>query len=196
MALRAFFDRRGTRALYTDELTEHATDDWQRTRSADPRSRSSTSCSGSSSTTGSRTTCCSARTRTRWPIRSSSDAPFLDHRLIELAFRMPPRLKVRGLMDKFVERELARKLLPPENVRRSKNPFYFPLEYFRDHPELGELIRLTLDPGPGATPRLFRSVPRCSAWWDQMNPGRIPDLKQVFPWSSWNCGTWCSSTTR
>jgi asparagine synthase (glutamine-hydrolysing) len=73
-------------------------------------------------------------------------APFLDHRLIELAFRMPPHLKIRGLVDKYVERELARKLLPPENVRRSKNPFYFPLEDFRTRPELQELIQMTLDP--------------------------------------------------
>jgi asparagine synthase (glutamine-hydrolysing) len=72
--------------------------------------------------------------------------PFLDHRIIELAFRMPGRMKVRGWADKWVERELGRKLLPAENVRRSKNPFYFPLESFHENPKVRELIALTLDP--------------------------------------------------
>lgn len=71
--------------------------------------------------------------------------PFLDHRIIELAFDMPPRLKVRGLADKWVERRLGRKLLPRENVRRSKNPFYFPLEYFHRSAAIQDLIRMTLD---------------------------------------------------
>ena len=71
--------------------------------------------------------------------------PFLDHRIIELAFDMPPRLKVRGLADKWIERRLGRKLLPQENVRRSKNPFYFPLEYFHESASIQDLIRMTLD---------------------------------------------------
>src|SRR5262249_10417895 len=61
--------------------------------------------------------------------------PFLDHRLIEQAFRLPTRDKVRGLRDKWIERELGRKWLPAANVRRSKNPFYLPLESFHQHSE-------------------------------------------------------------
>lgn len=71
--------------------------------------------------------------------------PFLDHRIVELAFDMPPRMKVRGLTDKWVERELGRKLLPGENVKRSKNPFYFPLEYFHESSTIRDLVALTLD---------------------------------------------------
>jgi asparagine synthase (glutamine-hydrolysing) len=73
--------------------------------------------------------------------------PFLDHRLIELAFEMPPHLKVNKLTDKFVEREIAKKLLPKGNVKRNKNPFYFPMEFFFDNPQIRELIHMTLDPG-------------------------------------------------
>ena len=71
--------------------------------------------------------------------------PFLDHRLIELAFRMPPRLKIRGLKDKFIERRLAARLLPPEVVRRPKIPFFFPVEYLFQQPRVKEWIRLTLN---------------------------------------------------
>jgi len=71
--------------------------------------------------------------------------PFLDHELIELAFRMPPHLKTSRMQDKVIERRLARKLLPPEVVRRPKNPFFLPMEYFYEHPNVRELIRLTLN---------------------------------------------------
>jgi asparagine synthase (glutamine-hydrolysing) len=59
---------------------------------------------------------------------------------------MPPHLKVNGLTDKYVEREIAKRLLPKGNVKRSKNPFYFPMEFFFDNPQIRELIHMTLDP--------------------------------------------------
>ena len=73
--------------------------------------------------------------------------PFLDHRLIELAFRMPPRLKAFGLKDKIIERRLAAEILPPEVVRRRKIPFFFPVEYLFQHPKVRDWIRMTLDEG-------------------------------------------------
>lgn len=71
--------------------------------------------------------------------------PFLDHRLIEQAFRMPPRLKARGFKDKIIERRLAARMLPPPVVQRKKNPFFFPMSFFYEHPQVREWIRLTLD---------------------------------------------------
>jgi asparagine synthase (glutamine-hydrolysing) len=106
-------------------------------------------------------------------------APFLDHRLIELAFRMPPHLKLRGLVDKYIEREFARKLLPAENVRRSKNPFYFPLEDFRTRPELRELIRMTLDP-ERVRRRGFFDPAAVSGLVRRMETGEFLYLKQVL----------------
>jgi asparagine synthase (glutamine-hydrolysing) len=105
--------------------------------------------------------------------------PFLDHRLIEQAFRLAPRQKLRGLRDKWIERELGRRWLPPENVRRSKNPFYLPLESFLEHPQLQELIRMTLDP----------EQVRRRGWFDpavvsgllgQVDSGEFLHLKQVL----------------
>ncbi|MEM7199449.1 MAG: asparagine synthase (glutamine-hydrolyzing) [Planctomycetota bacterium] len=72
--------------------------------------------------------------------------PFLDHHLVELAFRMPPRLKASLLRDKIVERRLAERLLPREVVRRPKNPFFLPLEEWYHHPAAQEMVRRTLDP--------------------------------------------------
>jgi asparagine synthase (glutamine-hydrolysing) len=105
--------------------------------------------------------------------------PFLDHRVIEQAFRMPPRMKVRGLRDKWVERELGRKWLPPENVKRSKNPFYLPLEYFHGHPEIRDLIRMTLS--PEAVRKRGWFDPGAVSWLvDRMETGEFLYLKQVM----------------
>lgn len=71
--------------------------------------------------------------------------PFLDHTLIEEGFRMPPRIKARFLKDKIIERRLAAKLLPHEVVNRPKNPFFLPMEFFFEHPQISALIRETLN---------------------------------------------------
>jgi asparagine synthase (glutamine-hydrolysing) len=105
--------------------------------------------------------------------------PFLDHRIIELAFQMPPRLKVRGLVDKFVERDLARRMLPRKNVKRSKNPFYFPLEYFHEHPQIRDLIGLTLNEAQ-VKKRGYFDPHAVQFLIDQMRTGEFLYLKQVL----------------
>jgi asparagine synthase (glutamine-hydrolysing) len=58
--------------------------------------------------------------------------PFLDHRLVDLAFRLDPSLKLRGRTGKWVVKELARRHLPPEIVDRPKSGFVVPLHsWFR-----------------------------------------------------------------
>ncbi|MDB6118284.1 MAG: hypothetical protein JWO08_2065 [Verrucomicrobiaceae bacterium] len=71
--------------------------------------------------------------------------PFLDPRLIELAFKMPAHLKINGGTDKYIERKLADKVFPPHIARRPKIPFYLPVEYFLDKPQFKELVNDTLN---------------------------------------------------
>ncbi len=52
--------------------------------------------------------------------------PFLDHRVVELAARIPARLKLRGLREKHVLRESARTLLPQSIAERPKQPYRAP----------------------------------------------------------------------
>ena len=52
--------------------------------------------------------------------------PFLDHRVVELAARIPPRLKLRGLTEKHVLREAARGLVPAAMAARPKQPYRAP----------------------------------------------------------------------
>ena len=58
--------------------------------------------------------------------------PFLDHRLVELAFTLPSDVKVRGRTTKWVVKEVARRYLPADIVDRPKVGFKVPLdEWFR-----------------------------------------------------------------
>ncbi len=145
VALRALFDQGERHALYAGPLKELASDGWQRGTEPPPGPFLDRLLSLQFDD-WLQDNLLLRQDKNTMAHSLELRAPFLDHRLIELAFRMPPGLKVRGLVDKYVERELARRLLPPENVRRSKNPFYFPLEDFRTRPELQELVRMTLDP--------------------------------------------------
>ena len=53
--------------------------------------------------------------------------PFLDHRLVELAVRMPERHKLDGFREKRVLRAAFADMLPKAIVERSKQPFQAPL---------------------------------------------------------------------
>jgi asparagine synthase (glutamine-hydrolysing) len=58
--------------------------------------------------------------------------PFLDHRLVELAFSLPSNVKVRGQTTKWVVKEVARRYLPDAIVDRPKVGFKVPLDdWFR-----------------------------------------------------------------
>jgi asparagine synthase (glutamine-hydrolysing) len=52
--------------------------------------------------------------------------PFLDHRVIEFANRLPPRYKLMGLTEKYLLKRSMRGLLPESIRMRSKQPFRSP----------------------------------------------------------------------
>jgi asparagine synthase (glutamine-hydrolysing) len=66
--------------------------------------------------------------------------PFLDHRLIDFAFTLPPHLKINRGTDKFIERHMADTVFPKHIARRPKNPFFLPLEFFYDKPQFKALV--------------------------------------------------------
>lgn len=52
--------------------------------------------------------------------------PYLDHRVIEFANRLPPSFKIRGLTEKYLLRHALRELLPNDIVQRTKQPYRAP----------------------------------------------------------------------
>lgn len=53
--------------------------------------------------------------------------PFLDHRVLEYAFSLPPEYKVHGKMKKRIVQDAFRDMLPPELYDRPKRGFELPM---------------------------------------------------------------------
>jgi asparagine synthase (glutamine-hydrolysing) len=60
--------------------------------------------------------------------------PFLDHRVIEFASRLPPSLKMRGLTEKYLLKKSAAGLIPEAIRTRTKQPYRAPdsASFFED----------------------------------------------------------------
>jgi len=56
-----------------------------------------------------------------------SRVPFLDHKLVEFAARLPERMKLRGITTKFILRQAMRGKLPKEILTRKKMGFPVPI---------------------------------------------------------------------
>jgi len=57
-------------------------------------------------------------------------SPFLDHHLMEFAASLPEKLKLRGLTTKYLLKRVLRKLVPAENLNRSKMGFGVPIGHW------------------------------------------------------------------
>ncbi len=99
--------------------------------------------------------------------------PYLDHRLIEFAARMPPSWKIRGLTEKYILRRALAGLLPDDILKRTKQPyrapdsqsFFFdgkPLDYVADLMS-GDRLRAAGYFDAGMVGRLFDKCRRGAA---------------------------------
>jgi len=105
--------------------------------------------------------------------------PYLDHRLVELAARMPARWKIRGLTEKYVLKKAFEGVVPDRIRERSKHPFRAPI---RDALLKGEAAAASLDMLSAAAlknaglfdaakvPRLVERMRRAEA------PGELDDM--------------------
>ncbi len=55
--------------------------------------------------------------------------PFLDHRVVEFCNHLPSRLKLNGLTEKWLLKQLGRKLLPDAIWQRPKRPYRAPIQH-------------------------------------------------------------------
>src|SRR4030043_1935330 len=59
--------------------------------------------------------------------------PYLDHKLVEFFWSIPPSLKLRGITKKYLLKKAAERILPKEIIYRKKKGFSVPLAvWFRD----------------------------------------------------------------
>ncbi len=122
-------------------------------------------------------------------------SPFLDHHLVELAARMPSRIKLRGSTGKVVLRDVLRLRLPPQTMKKRKHGFSVPLrDWFRGrlrdlvHDYLGSGSRLPASIiSPAAVQSMLREHDRgtldhsrriwlllaFATWHEQYQSGRV-----------------------
>ena len=62
--------------------------------------------------------------------------PFLDHRVIEFACRLPAKFKLNGLTEKYILKKAAEGKIPREIIHRPKQPYRAPISkcFFGDEP--------------------------------------------------------------
>ncbi len=67
--------------------------------------------------------------------------PFLDHRLVEFAAKLPPEMKLKGLTEKHILREATKDLLPPTIGKRTKQPYRAPDSHSFSGPGAFDYVR-------------------------------------------------------
>ncbi len=72
--------------------------------------------------------------------------PFLDHRVVEFASRLPVRLKMKGLNEKYLLKRAAGQLIPASIRRRPKQPYRAPDGKSLMHASAREYVEELLSP--------------------------------------------------
>jgi asparagine synthase (glutamine-hydrolysing) len=105
--------------------------------------------------------------------------PFLDHRVVEFAARIPPTLKMKVLNEKYILKRSAAGLVPPSVLRRPKQPYRAPdiPSFFggRPAPYLDQYLseRSLRDAGLFDAGRVAQLIAKCrrglrQGYWEQM----------------------------
>jgi asparagine synthase (glutamine-hydrolysing) len=113
-------------------------------------------------------------------------SPFLDHKVMELAARLPVQLKVRGLSTKHVLRELFADLLPPGIGTRGKSGFSVPLGMWFRGPLYQPAWDLLL--GPDARLRDYLRMDAVARLVEENSKGKADHGKRI--WALLNLEQW------
>jgi len=92
-------------------------------------------------------------------------APLLDHRVVELSWRLPPSLKLRGCVGKWALRQILYRRVPRDLVDRPKMGFSVPIDQWLRGP-LRSWAGALLAPDALAKDGLLEPAPVVRAWRD------------------------------
>ena len=104
------------------------------------------------------------------PFGIKPQAPLFDRDVVELAFAIPPQLKLRGTVEKYLLKEAVRDLLPQAILDRPKSGMLVPVHGWFRGPLLPLARERLLD---GLAPwGLFRRD-----WLERLLDGRLPGIR-------------------
>ncbi|MFA6449036.1 MAG: asparagine synthase (glutamine-hydrolyzing) [bacterium] len=112
--------------------------------------------------------------------------PFLDYRLVELAARLPLRMKLNGLKTKYILKKAVRSDTPDFVVKRRKKGFGVPLSAWIKK-DLREDFRETLGPGRIAGDGVFSSKTVSGLLEDHL-AGKIDNNRKL--WNIYALNKW------
>lgn len=112
--------------------------------------------------------------------------PFLDHRMVELAWQLPLNVKVRGNVGKWALRQILYKYVPRELIERPKAGFAIPIGQWLRGP-LRPWAESLLDEGRLRSEGYFNPKPVCAAWIDHLSGrrDRTSRLWAILMFQSW-----------
>jgi asparagine synthase (glutamine-hydrolysing) len=105
--------------------------------------------------------------------------PLLDHRVVELSWRLPQRFKLRGSTGKWLLRQIAYKFVPKQLLERPKMGFGVPIDQWLKGP-LKDWAGDLLNPSALERDGLLRSAPIARAWAEHQSGTRN---RQHFLWN-------------
>jgi asparagine synthase (glutamine-hydrolysing) len=118
--------------------------------------------------------------------------PLLDHRLIELAFRIPTSRKMPQLRSKHLLRQLARKRLPSELAKLPKRGFSAPIDEWIAGPCASMFQHDVCRPGAGVASLVDTSYVR--RLFDEHRTGRANHGQAL--WTVWMLARWHERTSK
>jgi asparagine synthase (glutamine-hydrolysing) len=112
--------------------------------------------------------------------------PFMDYRVVEFAFTLPPDLKVRGETGKYILRQVLHRHVPEALYRRPKMGFHLPLSTWLRGP-LREWAEDLLDPSGIRQEGLLEPDPIRVMWHEHLTGrrDRVDHLWPVLMFRSW-----------
>jgi asparagine synthase (glutamine-hydrolysing) len=105
--------------------------------------------------------------------------PLLDHRVVELSWRLPQRFKIRGGVGKWILRRIAYKYVPKALLERPKMGFGVPIDQWLRGP-LKAWAQDLLDPAALRREGLLTPGPIAKAWAEHQSGARNA---QHFLWN-------------
>jgi asparagine synthase (glutamine-hydrolysing) len=112
--------------------------------------------------------------------------PFLDHRVVELAWRLPLHMKIRKGVSKWALRQVLYKRVPKEHIERPKAGFAIPIGQWLRGP-LREWAEALLNPSRLKAEGYLHPEPITKVWQEHLSGhyDHTPKLWSVLMFQAW-----------